>query len=346
MPSSISSSNARLPALRWGVVLGGATLIFLSFVGGLELRLALRGFQPTVLDTEARWIQQRARASALGARALILVGSSRIQLDADLDLLRSLTGLEPVQLAVDGGNFRPVLEGLSADAAVRGTVVVDFSDHLLTDTNQDGASYAGQRAIERTKAGGALPDFDRTERWLSDAWRQRLRSYADGAQPLSSLIERILSARAEQYLVTLPDRSRLADFTKVDIPRHYLGRVLRILGPDGPASTDGLSGAELAYLTTSRTIAAQAAAIRKRGGRAFFVMLPKSGLIREIDDRRFPRALFWDRFTAEVRTPTVHFLDVAAWRHLDCPDGSHLDLRQREAFTRGLVDALGLARAR
>jgi len=346
---------------RWGALLGTALLIVLALVAVMELRLALRGFHATVLDTEGRWLRERARAAELGGQALILVGGSRIQLDADLEVLRAQTGLEPVQLAIDGSSFLPVLEGLAADPAVRGTVIVDFSDHLLLPgaapgvANEWQARYAAHGRLRR------LPDFDTIETWLGERVRTPLRSYADGSRPITALTTRLLPARATpQYLTTFPDRSRQADYSKVSMPAFYYQRVLRNLGqevPVAPGMTYGELEGELrrriaaiqpmrdslaAYEEAGRRLAAQAAAIRARGGRVHFVVLPKSGLVRMIDDRRTPRAMFWDRFAALAGAPVLHFEDVPALSGLQCPDGSHLDFRQRAGFTRDLVRALGL----
>jgi len=364
MPSSISSSERRRPSLLWQPVLGGAALAALLFVCLMELRLGLRGIRPTVPDTEARWIEQRSSAAALGERALILVGSSRMQVDADLGVLRARTGLEPVQLAVDGSSFMPVLEGLAADEAVRGTVIVDLLDPHLTSHNQQETAYRWQQAYERSRARRELPDFERVERWLSDAWRQRLRSYANDTRPLTSLRHRLLTA-TQQYFVTLSDRSQLVDYSKVEMPAFYYRRALKHLGISAPPLAPGWTWGDLdqllrgrieqltprtdaieAYAAAVRTVAAQAQAIRARGGRVYFVALPASGLVRLMDERRMPRALFWDRLAREIGTPTLHFEDVPALREFSCPDGSHLDIRQRAAFTHALVDALGLGTAR
>lgn len=365
MHSSISSSNQRLPKLQWQRILGGALLIYILFVGVMELRLALRGFDVTALDSEALWLKQRQRASQLGERALILVGGSRIQLGVDLDVLRTHTGLEPVQLAIDGSTFLPVLEGLAIDPSIQGVVIVDFSDHLLIDSNQTQRSHEWQSRYIRMDHRPHLPDFYDMEVWLGDQWRSHLRSYADGAQPLTSLLSRLLPAQpTRQYLVTLPDRSRKADYSKVDMPGFYYRRVIRNLGQE-IAITAGmtfqdmesalrtriealqpLAGASNLYEDTSRTLAAQAAAIRARGGHVYFVMLPKSGLVRMIDDRLYPRPLFWDRFESIAGVPSLHFEDVPALRELNCPDGSHLDFRQRAYFTIELSRALGLDHTR
>lgn len=363
MLSSTSSSNERLPALPWPSMLGGALLLATLFVAAMELRLGARGYLATVVDSESLWLEQRERAALLGERALILVGGSRMQLDADLDLLRQRTGLEPVQLAIDGSSFRPVLAGLAADPDVRGTVVVDFSDHLLIQPQDGDAAHRWQKSYERAAGHRALPDFAWSERRLQQALRANLRSYADGAQPLTSLVSRILPSRpTPQYLVMRADRSRLADYTKVDMPGFYYARVLRNIGQEVPIDA-GMTWAQLdqalqsrvaavrpqaagqaPYERASRELAQQARAIRARGGQVYFAMLPKSGLVRDLDERRYPREMFWDRFAAQAGAPTAHYADVPAWRDLNCPDGSHLDRRQRAAFTAALVEVFGLAR--
>lgn len=356
MLSSTSSSNQRLPSLRWDRLLGAALLVFVLLVAAIELSLAWRGIQPTVADTEALWLQQRARAGALGDRALILLGSSRIQLDADLDVLRRQTGLEPVQLAIDGSNFRPVLAGLAADPAIRGTVIVDFADALLTHPQEGDTAHRWQASYDRSRGRLALPDFAWSEGRLQQALRGRLRSYADGAQPLAAVLMRVLPKQPlGQYVVMRADRSRLADYGKVGMPAHYFERVLRELGQPRP-QRPGMTWTDLdqelrsrisalspetaslpAYEAATRELAQHAATIRERGGRVHFVMLPRSGLVRAIDAARYPRAQFWDRFAAQPGILATHFDDVPAWRELQCPDGSHLDYRQRAAFSAALA---------
>jgi hypothetical protein len=161
-------------------------------------------------------------------------------------------------------------------------------------------------------------------------------------------------------VITLPDRSRLADYSRLQLPAAYYQRVLRNLGQAVPMTADmtwdrldralaeriaSLSpyrDSLADYDRAGRSLAAQAAALRARGGKAYFVVLPKSGHIKAMDDQRYPRALFWDRFAALSQAPALHFEDVAGLRELKCPDGSHLDYRDRARFTAALVEALGL----
>jgi hypothetical protein len=356
-----SSAHRRLPRLHWLVVLGGGLAMFVAFIGVMELRLGARGFQPSVIDSSRLWVRERERADALGPRALILVGSSRVLLDLDLAALRHDTGLEPVQLAVDGSSFVPVLQGLAADPEVKGTVLVDFAENVLTIPAQRDAAYDYQAAYEREQAEGRLPDFNRSEAYLTDLLHGWLRSYADGTRPLTALRLRILQKDpTPQYLRMLPDREILADYSRVPQPAFYYTRVMRNLGQQVPTTGRSYQDieqdfaariAELPafddslFLQSLPAIAEMTHALQSHGARVIYATFPTSGYIRLIDDRRFPRPLFWDRFTAAVSAPELNFEDVPALRGFYCPDGSHLDMRMRKPFTTALVEALHLGSA-
>jgi hypothetical protein len=356
VPSSISSSDRRLPRLRWFTVLGGGLAIAAAFVGIMESRLAIRGFRPSVIDSPRSWIRQRERADTLGEHALILVGSSRVLLDLDLDTLRRETGFEPVQLAVDGSSFVPVLKGLAEDPRVRGTILVDLAENVLTVPAKPDAAYDYQAAFEHGRS--ALPDFEGSEAHLADWLHGWLRSYADGARPLTALRLRILRKDpTPQYLRMLPDREVLADYSQVPQPAFYYNRVIRNLGQAVPMAgrtsqdIERDFAARIAalppfddrlFLDSLPALADMTQAIQTHGGKVIYVTFPTSGYIRLIDDTRFPRPLFWDRFTAAVAAPELNFEDVPELRATYCPDGSHLDMHSRAHFTAALVQALHL----
>lgn len=362
MHSFTSSSNQRLPHLAWRPILLGAVLMFIAFVGAMELRLAAKGFHPTVVDSEALWQAERARARTLGKRALIIVGASRIQLGLNLEVLRRLTGLEPVQLAIDGTPLLPVLEGLAHDPAIRGTVLVDYYNHMLGPEEGHNRARVYETRSDRSAITYSFPDYAQVESYLSQRWRRMLRSYADGARPLTALLIRIFGNDTPQYLVTLPDRSRLADYRRVAMPAFYYRRVIRSLGEEvqlPPQATHEdlqrllesriqrlqpddetifMSQQRLEYLESLIRM------IQDRGGQVVFVVMPASGMVRDIEQRRYPRPRFWDRLVAQTSARTVHFEDFPALRDFVCPDGSHLDYRDQVRFTAALVAAAGLER--
>lgn len=353
MPSSISSSDRILPSVPWIRLLAGAAGLIAIGAAAIELRLAELGYEPTARDSPERWQAERARAARLGARALILVGASRFQLGLDLDVLREETGLEPVQLALDGSTGEPILEGLANDPGIHGTILFDYYDHAIGA--RDGAAVRMQRLYEQSieNVSGWRHPAERIEGHLDRWLHERLRAYADGANPLSSLRWRIIpSIEAKQYLIMRPDRSRLADYTRVDMPEFYLSRVARTLGKDidaRPPDTEAHLEARIAtlgagddagFVEGARRLGEMANRIRSRGGRVAFVAMPSSGLIREIEMRRYPRVLFWDRLLGETGMPGMHAAYDPALQGFSCPDGSHLDMRDRARFTKALAKAL------
>jgi hypothetical protein len=361
MSTPQTSVHRRLPQLKWTTVLGGALAIFAAFVGVMELRLAARGFQPNTLDSARLWIHERERVDALGDRVLIVVGGSRALLDLDLAALRRLTGLEPVQLAVDGSSFVPVLRGLAADPGVKGTVLVDLAENILTEPARWDRAYEFESAYDREHAATELPDFRRSEAYLTDRLHGWLRSYADGTRPLTALRLRILTKDpTPQYLHMQPDREILADYSQVPQPDFYYQRVIRNLGQTVPLQGRSYRDIERdfasriallppfddsLFLQSLPAMADMTRTLRSQGARVFYVVFPTSGYVRLIDEKRFPAPLYWDRFTAAVPAPAFNFEDIPALRGFYCPDGSHLDMHDRSRFTSALVQALRLGAA-
>ena len=357
MPSSVSSSSRRIPQGHWLAALAAALVILVLVVGAMEFRLAARGFEPTIVDSPGRWIEQRARASALGEHALILLGNSRMQLDLDTASIRSETRMTPVQLAIDGSSFVPILAGLAKDPSIRGTVLIQYTDPPIAAGAIHDAAEEMQAAYDDAHIRIHL-DYATSEAFLTDALHSHMRSYADGTRPITALLDRILATRpTPQYLVTLPDRSRAADYRKVTMPGWYFGRVIKNLGTEvrQPGMTDDELDTELQRRITAIVpekaahfdqgvdrIDAMVDAIQRRGGRVVFVVFPTSGLVRATDDARYPRARFWDRFVAHTTATTLHFDDAPGLRTFTCPDGSHLDMRDKARFTTALVKAIGL----
>ena len=366
MRSSISSSETaaqRLPHLPWTLLLGCALALAAALVLAMETALAVRGFRPTIVDSQAQWNEQRTRAAKLGKRALILVGDSRMQTDLDLDFMRAHSGLEPVELAVSGSSFMPVFTGLASDPDITSTILVGFSDAEVTRWNSVSESARYEADYEKQPHSSGLPDYRTSEALLEQRLHAGLTSYADGATPLNTLLTRILDADAtSQYIVTLPDRSRVVDFSHANLRSlNYRSAIFELEG-DMPGSyktealpgleralrerIDGLNPADVAaYIAQSAQMEAAAQSIQKRGGHVIFVVLPTSGYIVDIAHRAYPRALFWDPFCKQSSAQCLHFADREDLRRFVPPDGLHLDQTDRAGFTAALIDALALNRA-
>lgn len=354
MHSFTSSSERIAGGMRWASALGAAFAIAAGIAALLEFQLAERGYRPTVVDSTERWIRQRDRASELGSKALILIGASRIQLAVDLAAARRESALEPVQLAIDGATFEPILSGLADDPAITGTIVVDYYDSLIGSEGGVGQQY--QEAYAKAAGRRFASPYETIEADLTEQLRSHLAVYADGANPINSVLQRILPKEVERsYLQTLPDRSRMADYSLVQMPDFYYMRVLRQLGVTPPPEGVSVAGLHAAvealtplddkvFMEKTRELKKKIARIEARGGRVMFVALPTSGLVKDIETKRYPRALFWDRFVKEVGVKAVRTEDLPELRDVVSPDGSHVDMRDRERVTQAVMRALGLSR--
>ncbi|MDR3479494.1 MAG: hypothetical protein P4L91_02125 [Burkholderiaceae bacterium] len=362
MHSSTFSFDERFGELPWLRILALMASIFFAFVVSMEASMHMLGYHATVLDSMDRWANERARASHLGSRALVLIGASRIQLGIDTDQLRMDSAMEPVQLAIDGSSFVPVLRSMANDPSFTGTVVVDYMPNIIESATSGGNSgpelYVRHFESEST-SGHAIFSLSKSEALITGYVREHLRSYADGGTPLTSLLARVLPREeAGQYLVTFPDRSRFGDYRLVSMPSFYYTRVAKNLGIDGSFDTHAPNAEQLLrtkiesirpsgnsnFILGARYIKQLKQAIEAHGGRVLFVEMPTSGMVREIDRKRYPRSDFLDVFEREVGARVLTSEDEPALKNFTCPDGSHLDVRDRQKFTEALARSLGLRR--
>jgi hypothetical protein len=330
-----------------------AILVAVCLLGGIEWRLREAGFRPNVRDSVELWASQRARASQLGKKALILVGASRIQLAIDLDTLRSETGLEPVQLAIDGSSNLPVLEDLANDPSVTGTILVSTHAGLLIPKARPDRADEWVKSYNESYRGLYSPVI---ETHLKSSLMAYSALYSS-ALPFD-LFPSVITGeyQKDQYLITERNRERDADHRLVKMPDFYATRVVLHLG-----GLDGRTGArnldEFNQLVSSAIKAlpqqdnsdyfkqlayvySLAGKIQERGGRVGFLRMPTDKWVWITDEKRYPRAMFWDLFAVGSPVPTFHFKDFARLAEHDLPDGSHIDKRDKRQFTRSLAEIL------
>lgn len=362
MLSSTSSSKQRLPSLPWLQLWMPALLLVIALMTLLEFRLALRGIAPTQIDSEARWLEERSRASSDGPQSLVLIGASRIQLGIDVPLLQRLSGKPTHQLAIDGSSYWPVLLGLANDDTFNGTVIVDYYHHTPLDDAHAGLAGSYEQHYQQKQTQLRQWHFDRLENLLEWHWRGQLRSYADGARPLDSLFYRIFNQpQMPQYLRTNFDRSRDADYRKLPMPDFYIARVRRNLGEHAPANLDRyqtypevfaalqqaintLPPANTGELDKkNRLLRGAVEKIQARGGQVIFLIMPSSGMVREIEQRQYPDSRFLLPLQQSLPAQVINSASQPSLSDFVCPDGSHLDYRDKARFTTALANITGLA---
>ena len=326
MLSSTSSSEPIAPGTRWGRSLLGAVLVAATAVSLVEVVWRSAGHRPTVVDSRDLWAYHRAAATRAGEAAVVLLGSSRMQLDVDTERFRERLPDRPlVQLAIDDSQPVAVLRDLAADDSFRGTAIVDVTTWGLSRVAREGQ----QPYVEHYRS------VSTANTRLSARLGSLVRSRLVILNPQVELGTLVRTGRPGPpfYLQTLADRSRRADFTLVDLEGHRAFRARNLAAQPRSPDAD-------AWLAEALEVDELARTIRDRGGEVAFVRLPSSGASWEFTARTYPKSIYWDRFAAAATSPTLHFRDVPAMADLECPDGSHLDVRDTPGFTDSLIDAL------
>jgi hypothetical protein len=136
------------------------------------------------------------------------------------------------------------------------------------------------------------------------------------------------------YVTTHADRTRYANFSLTDLEDKRTRRLARIETwenekPDAKQWLQDALGLEPAV-----------AAIQARGGKVVYVRMPTCDALWDADERMFPKAQFWDQLAARTHAIAIHFKDDPTLASFDCPDTSHLDMRDAPAFTRALLQVL------
>lgn len=328
MLSSTSSSDGRSWLATWAAVL--VVVAFALFV--VERYWRARGYTPTVLDSLQLWSIQRERVYGDSPRPLVLLGASRIEYGVDLKTLRDeLPHYKPVMLAVNGLYPLSVLRDLAEDQDFRGVVLCDVeSNSFIRDyffLQQAYPDYYHQRWT---------PSWH-LHRAILSAW-QSTALIANPEYGVLASLKRHLGGGApfRNYVDYHSNRGGDIDYTKTDpeaTKKHFAatveGNIARLPKHD-PASW--LSGIAPVYEWVR--------AIQARGGTVIFYESPTQGLTREINDRLYPREQYWNQFVATSPAPVISANAEPSLADTPLPDDSHIDFREKAAYTRRLVQVL------
>jgi hypothetical protein len=326
--------KARLAAIGW--------LVFALVAVGViawELQMRSLGLVAGDLDdSKAHWAVERRKIAAGDYDDIVIVGSSRILFDTNLDVWQEVTGRRPIQLALAGTNPRPFMTDFANNPDFRGLLVVDVTPDIFF------GDWLG------------IPDFA----GVLEYWKDQSPSERFGHQAGLFLSRRLAFLDSDYTLVKLIDQVNLPN--RGDIVRPYLdvwkvwqttddrqtflwsgiehNERLRkharvVWGPfDGkPMDPEGIARAFKESVEAVKKI-------RARGGEVVFVRPPSAGLYYEHEQRAAPRAKTWDRLLKETRAFGVNFDDYPEMRDLDVPEWSHLSRDSAVKFTHAYVTVL------
>src|SRR3569623_658698 len=328
MPSSTSSSERR----SWLLTLGGASALAAATLRAVEWQWRGQGYTPPVLDSTQLWSVQRERVYGDSPRPLALLGASRTEYGIDVKALRELLpNYKPVMLAVNGAYPLSTLRDLAQDPDFRGVVLCDVESNTFVRDyfflQQPYVDYYHQRWT---------PSWH-LHRALLTGW-QRTALIANPDFGFVATLKRGFTGGApfRNYITYYGNRSGDIDYRKTDpeaSKKHFAatveGNIARLPKRDPQQ-----------WLANVAPVYEWVKAIQARGGEVIFYESPTSGLPREINDRLYPRAEYWDRFVATSPAPVLSANAIPELASTVLPDDSHIDYRDKAAYTRALVKVL------
>ncbi len=303
-------------------------------LAGWEFFWRANGFEPSLHDDAMLWARSREQATAQRESAVVLVGSSRMQMGIHRKTLSRATGWpRAIQLAMVRGPSIPVLRHLAADEGFRGMVLCEISLPL----------FFGQTEGFVHEVEAIVQAYD--ERTYPQRFEHRLAMVLQGSlvtrlSPLSPTVIRNAvwfgqMPRPRYEGVIGEDRFRYADYAKVASVPALHRRIRNELAQSDPVpATEEMLEARFAEVEAMR------GAIRARGGDVVFVRLPSHAMVLERETKWYPRAQYWDRFAAQTRAQWIHYRDDAVLAQILPPDGDHLGVHQAQKFTRRLGEIL------
>lgn len=303
-------------------------------LGGFELWARRQGFTPgDYVNGPDLWAKERRKAKG---DALVLIGSSRMFGDVNLDVWEATTGERPIQLAIEGKSPRRILSDLAADESFRGRLVIgvasglfffddsaDSEEFIAAAKRRSPAEWSDLQLTLALESGLAQFDNDLRLPWL---W-----SWA----PLPPRAQQLPFPDVPKLFEVGPDRAaamwRGADAAWIE--KHKLAWSIYMNGGAPP-------NAEQIFEGVARQVAADVAAIRARGGEVAFVSFPVTDFVAVNEEKSAPRAKAWDLLLATAKAEGVHYRDHPEMQGFSPPEYSHLSAAEAVVFTLMLIRAL------
>lgn len=329
-----------VPQQPWNRIMIGALSMFLLLMAAWEGYWRAYGAAPTYRNSDGLWAQQRRRVDEGEGDATVLIGSSRMLSNVQLDVWERMSGRRPIQLALEGTPPIVPLEQLADDPDFTGTLLVD----VVAGTFRGGEGLRASAFQYYLDEGPS----QQIGQWLSMRLLEPYLAFYDPDFALARVVRRQawpprpgLAARpaVRKLFVSGPDRNRRL-WDKLERDPAYLAQVrndwatLNWNAPPPPPAVRA-TWPELRE-GTIRRMATAVAKLHARGVQVVFIRHPLSGPYAVWDRKMAPRAENWEILLARTGAPGIHSDDHPALQGYRLPDWSHMAAADADRYTAAL----------
>lgn len=341
MPSSISNSDLPLtrpvPKGSWLKLAGIVSIFLIMFCAGWELWCRHLGYMPTLNDNPYQWALIREKVNKADQDDIVIIGSSRALFDLRLDVLKKLSGREPLQLSIVGSSPLLILQDLAENTNFSGTIICGVSPVLFFAPG----GPPMDKPVEWLKFHREFSPSQRIGQYTGIFLQKKLAFIQQEDLTLPALLDLLpignrpraqVPPKFPPFLYTLETNRQAALLEKVSSDPSYASRIQLIW--QGLFTVPGADDTAAGYVIGE--YARSVETIRARGGKIIFVRPPSTGWLLEKENEITPRRRFWDRLIQTTGTAGYHFQDYIEQARLDCPEWSHLTEKDSFIYTESL----------
>ncbi|WP_034061521.1 hypothetical protein [Lacinutrix jangbogonensis] len=296
-------------------------------------------------DNKDLWALQRAKVENLSKNGVLLMGSSRVLFDFQLNEWQTETGIRPIQLASAGASPLPIFHDIVNNTGFKGTVLVGVTPGLFFST-----TYPEAGPWKRAQR--------RVDYFENRTYAQRINHYL--SMPLQNNLA-LVSTSEEGWADDIDLKSLLNNFnsgTRTGKPQLPPFNAFSYIDQDRnnpmreKTATDTIFANSIKAVwkfiimgnknppekeATTNFFVADAKKFMKRGGNLILVRCPSSGWIKQGEDKFLSRIDFWDPLVKATNAKAYYFEDYDKFKNLECPEWSHLSAEDARFFTTELV---------
>lgn len=352
MPSSTSSSDTgvrmsrydrALPRRPLGLAAAVGSIVAVLLLGAWELHWRNFGVTPSYRNSEGLWAIERRRIDNGEGDATVMIGSSRMLFNSQLDVWEQESGRRPIQLALEGTSPLTIMENLADDPDFTGTLLVGVAPGLFFS----GFEYR-RKAFEQYLEESPSKWLGQQISMLFEPWIA-FYSYDYG---LFTVIKR-QPWPARDGVDTNMDIRKLANmerdrntrmWSKVETDPDYQA-IAKQGWSDGfvPIEDRDEEWLERAIENRQAQIDRAAAATKKlhdKGVDVVFVRNPAEGHYAISEPMYHPRAETWDVLIETSGALGIHWQDHEELQGYELPEWSHLSGSEADRYTAALYQVI------
>lgn len=325
-----------------------AVVLSVLSITAWELYWRSQGYFPDLDDDKYLWAHTRAKVDKATNQDVVLIGSSRVLFDIQVDKWKQLTGIQPIQLANPGSSPLPVFHDIVENSDFKGTIIIGVTEGLFFSTTFP-------------QAGPWRRPASRVEFYEEETYAQKLNFYL--GLPLQNNLAFISNDDEDWYddinlkslLNTIEFPKRTAKpkfppfyrFQDMDFNRNtrMKDRMLTdtifnnsvktvwkamISGDMPPPDKKG----------TTEFFLKDVEKFKARGGKIILLRCPSDGFFKELETQFLPRTEYWDELVSKANVPAYHYLDYESLSSFKTVEWSHLSGQDADKFTENFINLL------